>query len=91
VAELARELGRWVALGEEQAPDFLFESLSFEEPGAVRILGSGSGWTVGSIFTPDVNSSPISWDEIVACVNEFVTSVRRDVLELGISPDFIDA
>lgn len=91
VAELARELSRWVSLGEKQAPNFLFASLSFEAPGAVRILGSESGWTVGSMFTPDVKSSTVSWDEIAACINEFVTDVRQDVLELGISPDFIDS
>ncbi|MFF7153637.1 hypothetical protein [Streptomyces sp. NPDC008139] len=89
VAELARDLARWVSLGERRAPDFLFASLSFDELGAVRILGSGSGWTVGSMFTPEVKSSPVSWDELAACINEFVTDVRQDVLELGISPDFI--
>ncbi|MDX3853337.1 hypothetical protein [Streptomyces sp. AK02-01A] len=91
VAELARELARWVSLGEKQAPDFLFASLSFEEPGAVQILGSGSGWTVGSMFTPELKSSPVSWGEVAACIDAFVTDVRRDVLELGISPDFIDS
>ncbi|MFJ1841403.1 MULTISPECIES: hypothetical protein [unclassified Streptomyces] len=91
VAELARDLARWVSLGERKAPDFLFASLSFEEPGAIRILGSGSGWTVGSIFTPEVKSSPVSWENLTACINEFVTDIRRDVLELGISPDFIDS
>ncbi|WP_121716568.1 hypothetical protein [Streptomyces sp. E5N91] len=91
VAELARELARWVSLGEKQAPNFLFASLSFEEPGAVQILDSGSGWTVGSMFTPELKSSPVSWGEVAACIDAFVSNVRRDVLELGISPDFIDS
>ncbi|MFD8540665.1 DUF7878 domain-containing protein [Streptomyces rubrogriseus] len=91
VAELARELARWVSLGEKQAPNFLFASLSFEEPGAVQILDSGSGWTVGSMFTPELKSSPVSWGEVAACIDTFVSNVRRDVLALGISPDFIDS
>ncbi|MFE3587458.1 hypothetical protein ACFXOY_08025 [Streptomyces niveus] len=91
VAELARELARWVLLGEKRAPDFVFASLSFEEPGAVRILRSGAGWTVGSMFTPETRSSLISWDELAAHIDDFVTNVRRDVHALGISPGFIDS
>ncbi|MBG0831664.1 hypothetical protein HS041_28445 [Planomonospora sp. ID67723] len=90
VAELARELARWVSTGEPQAPDFSFSSLSFEDPGAVRIIRGQSGWAVSSIFTPELQSDPISWGELAACIDKFIASVRRDVIKLGIVPDFID-
>ncbi|MEU3901295.1 hypothetical protein [Streptomyces sp. NPDC045251] len=91
VAELARELARWVSLGEVRAPDFFFSSLSFEESGAVRILRSQSGWTVGSMFTPEAKTAPVSWNGLAACIDEFIATVRRDVIELGFSPDLIDS
>lgn len=86
VAELARELVCWLPLGESRAPDFRFSSLSFEDPGAVMMLRRESGWTVGSMFTPEVKSSPISWSGLTACAGDFISDVRRDVLGLGISP-----
>lgn len=90
VAELARELARWMPLGESRAPDFHFSSLSFEDPGAVMIIRGEAGWTVGSMFTPEVKSAPVPWDGLTACIADFISDVRRDVLGLGISPDFLD-
>ncbi|MFE9649904.1 hypothetical protein ACFYO0_38500 [Streptomyces sp. NPDC006365] len=90
VAELARELARWLQLGESRAPDFHFSSLSFEDPGAVVILRGESGWTVGSMFTPEVKTAPIPWDGLVTCKGDFISDVWRDVQGLGISPDFLD-
>lgn len=90
VAELARELARWLPLGESPAPDFYFTSLSFEDPGAVMILRGEAGWTVGTMFTPEVKSSPLPWDGLATCIGGFISDVRRDVLGLGISPDFLD-
>jgi hypothetical protein len=91
VDELARELTRWVQIGEMRAPDFSFSSLSFEEPGAITVARGQSGWRVGSIFTPDMESAPVSWSELTACIGEFVESVRKDVLALGINPGFMEA
>ncbi|MEU1287898.1 hypothetical protein [Kitasatospora sp. NPDC005856] len=89
VAELARELLRWISPGEHQAADFLFASISFEDPGAVRIRHGLAGWTVGSMFTPDVDSAPLPWPDLVSAINEFATAVRRDLRTLGIDPAFI--
>ncbi|WP_139275471.1 hypothetical protein [Mangrovactinospora gilvigrisea] len=89
VAELARELGRWIASGEGAAGDFSFESLSFEDPGAVQISRAEPGWQVGSIFEPTTTSAPQSWAELEDRVGDFISNVRRDVLGLGIDPHFI--
>lgn len=89
VAELARELARWISEGEPQASDFEFSSLSFENPGAVRILRRSSGWVVGSVFTPEVESSPIPWGELVTCISEFIVDVQQDLADLGINPEFV--
>lgn len=89
VAELARELARWGSLGESSAPDFYFASLSFEDPGAVRILRDRSGWVVGSVFTPEVQSARLTWTEIAASIDDFIARVRRDVADLGFDPSFI--
>jgi len=90
VVELARELAHWLPLGESRAPDFHLSSLSFEDPGAVMILRGESGWRVGSMFTPEVKSAPIPWDRLAVCIGDFISDARRDVLGLGISPDFLD-
>ncbi|MEW2029579.1 hypothetical protein AB0901_03500 [Streptomyces roseifaciens] len=89
VVELARELARWIPQGEAQASDFWFSSLSFEDAGAVRILRREAGWTVGSVFMPETQSTPISWGELLVCIEEFLASVRRDVTELGLSLDLV--
>jgi|SRR3954471_1781767 hypothetical protein len=87
VAELARELARWISLGEQQLSEFCFSSLSFEDPGSVRITPDPSGWVVRSMFTPEIESYPVSWLELVARISEFVADVKRDVAKLGIDPE----
>ncbi|WP_049797282.1 hypothetical protein [Kribbella flavida] len=87
VAELARELARWAAPGGSPPSPFQFSSLSFENPGAVTITPSSSGWVISSAFTPDRQSSPVSWAEVAACIHEFVDSVKVAVAQLGIDPE----
>lgn len=89
VAELARELAHWIAKDESNATDFYFSSLSFEDSGVVRILRTSSGWAVGSVFTPGMQSTPISWLGLVAVVSDFVARVQRDVADLGFDPEFV--
>ncbi|GAA2289057.1 hypothetical protein GCM10010145_69200 [Streptomyces ruber] len=89
VAELARELAHWVTPSEEGAEDFHFVSLSFEDPGAVKFVRGAEGWIVGSALTPDRESSPCSWRQLTAIIEEFVGNVRRDMEEIGIDPIFV--
>ncbi|MFG3316953.1 hypothetical protein ACGF3J_02780 [Streptomyces sp. NPDC048171] len=89
VAELARELTLWISVGESDASDFSFSSISFEEPGAVVISRSPDGWEVGSMFTPTVKSEPIDWPTLSVSVEEFVARVQRDIAGMGIDPSFI--
>src|SRR5688572_7343902 len=60
VLELARSLSQW--LSEPARSDFAFESMSYEEVGAVTVRASQGGWIFGSVFEPTA-SSPVGWDE----------------------------
>lgn len=85
VVELARSLHIWVLRGEGR--DFVLDSLSFEEPGAVTIVRGDSGWVFGSMFTPEVSSSEVGWSEVQECIVEFETRVWTDLAALGIEMD----
>lgn len=87
VAELAREISEWLSRAE--GADFNFESLSFEDPGAVRILSAPDGWIVGSALTPEKMSAPQSWRELSASINEFIWCVRRDLQRSGVDAEFV--
>ncbi|WP_456302593.1 DUF7878 domain-containing protein [Streptomyces tendae] len=89
VAELARELIRWVSVGESEATDFSFLSISFEEPGAVTVTRGPEGWSVGSMFTPEMKSEPVDWCALSSGIQKFVECVERDVAGMGIDPVFI--
>lgn len=84
VIELARALHTWAE--SQRVADFVFDSMSFEEPGAVVIVRSAAGWVFGSRLTPEVTSDTVSWQEVQEGVNEFVASVRSDLMGLGIDP-----
>lgn len=81
VAELASSLFRWVKGGRGE---FTFESMSYEEEGTVMIRRTDLGWVVGSVFTPDVVSSPVPWSDVEACVLAFVSDLERDLGALGL-------
>ncbi|OEV10576.1 hypothetical protein [Streptomyces nanshensis] len=89
VAELARELSRWISVSEREPTDFCFASLSFEDPGAVRILRGAEGWLVGSALTPGELSSPQQWQELTEGIIEFIGHVRRDLEQVGIDTAFV--
>lgn len=85
VIELARALSLWVARGCED--DFAFESMSYEEPGAVVIVRQQDGWTFGSRLTPEVASSVVLWAAIQDGIRRFIAQVRADLTRLGIDPE----
>ncbi|MFI1835571.1 DUF7878 domain-containing protein [Streptomyces olivaceoviridis] len=93
VAELARALVTWLERdGEGQAREgFRFESMSFEEPGTVRIEETGGGWRVGSVFEPDDWTAPVPWEVLVAELTRFTEAVREAVTDLGAAPLLIPA
>jgi hypothetical protein len=59
------------------------------EPGLIWIVRSDEGWRVGSNLEPDVWTSPVAWDLLVAEIRQFVRSVREGAVELGIDSAFI--
>lgn len=82
VVELAWSLVRWV--GQPSRGDFVFDSMSFEELGALTIRREGAGWTFGSVFVPDVTSRPVSWNDVRNCVAVFGQKVRDDLAAAGL-------
>ncbi|WP_432153112.1 hypothetical protein [Streptomyces tricolor] len=89
VAELARALVEW--LGREERGAFRFASMSFEEPGAVRIEESAGGWRVGSVFAPDDWTAPVALEVLAAELTRFTDAVREGVAALGADPALVPA
>ncbi|MFK4641089.1 hypothetical protein ABIA52_003978 [Paenarthrobacter histidinolovorans] len=84
VVELARSLFLW--LNDANRGDFMFDSMSFEEIGAVSLTRGSSGWVVGSVFSPDVLSNPLDWAEVESGCREFLSQIEFDLLSLGLDP-----
>lgn len=82
VVELAWSLLRWE--NEQDRGEFVFDSMSFEELGAVTVRRAGEGWAFGSVFAPGVVSRTVSWREVERCVLEFVRKVRDDLAASGV-------
>ena len=84
VVELARSLLMWLA--EPDRADFEFDSMSFEEVGAVAIRRSDGGWVFSSVFSPDAASAPVDWVEVERCIRSFIAQVEDDLRGLGVDP-----
>jgi hypothetical protein len=89
VVELARELASWMARedAEKAVEEFSFPSISFDVDGAIEITRLPSGWVIGSVFTPEARSAPMSCGDLADALNKFVARVRSDVHRLGFDPD----
>lgn len=85
VVELARSLLRW--LDDPGRPDFAFDSMSYEEVGAVAVRRSERGWVFSSVFDPGSTSSPVDWAETERCIRAFIDQVEADLRDLGIDPE----
>ncbi|WP_203338448.1 DUF7878 domain-containing protein [Nocardioides limicola] len=85
VVELARSLLIW--LRDPDPGDFDFDSMSYEESGALAIRRSPSGWTFGSVFAPDAAARPVDRAEVDRCCQRFVAQVEEDLANLGLDPD----
>ncbi|WP_052398284.1 hypothetical protein [Streptomyces sp. NRRL F-5123] len=92
VAELARELNQWMEEAGEVPPEdgFCFQSLSFEEPGAVVVSQVGSGWIVGSSLEPGKITRILAWTDLRVTISDFIDKVRRDLVGIGLDPRIID-
>jgi len=84
VVELALSLLRW-----DRQEDFDFDSMSYEEKGAVQIHRDGAGWVFGSAFEPHAVSAPIPLPEVDECIADFVAKVRADLSAAGLDPDLV--
>ncbi|MFF0387992.1 hypothetical protein ACFYS8_04765 [Kitasatospora sp. NPDC004615] len=72
MAELARDLSLWLHLPDGERWDFAFDSMSYDVPDAVRIVATGGGWRVGSVFAPDAWGAPASWADLARDLAAFV-------------------
>ncbi|MET4622689.1 hypothetical protein ABIE18_004168 [Arthrobacter sp. 2762] len=84
VVELARSLVVW--LNANPRGDFVFNSMSFEEVGAVSLKRASSGWLVESVFSPGVVSNPLDWANVEHGCKEFLDQIEFDLLSLGLDP-----
>lgn len=82
VVELARSLLVW--LENADAGDFEFDSMSYEETGAIAIRQVGAGWTIGSAFVPGVVTTPAARIDVEDCCNRFIARVAVDLEGLGL-------
>ncbi|WP_259370992.1 MULTISPECIES: hypothetical protein [Streptomyces] len=88
VAELAYHLALWLQSPTAGHEDFELDSMQAEER-LIRIVSSDGGWRMGSIFTPDLWTSPVAWDVLVAEIKQFDRSVREGVTAMGVDPAII--
>ncbi|MFE7505199.1 hypothetical protein [Promicromonospora sp. NPDC057488] len=75
VAELARALELWAPAKDEPQDDFAFESMAYEVLGAVRIVNTVDGWTIGSHYGP-TTTEPRPWPVVHAEIWAFVKAVK---------------
>jgi hypothetical protein len=87
VVELARALRAWIE--ERGTSDFAFDSMSFEEVGALTIRSEGEGWVFGSVFQPTTESRPVSFAEVERCTRAFVDRVAADLVSCGLDPALV--
>src|SRR5689334_2396034 len=82
VVELARSLLSW--LSDPGRDDFEFDSMSYEDVGAVTVRKTAAGWEFGSVFASDVVTAPVDWAEVVRCCQSFIARVEADLSMLGL-------
>lgn len=88
VAELAWALQEWLRMPDAQWRDFEYVSM-YDDDGAIRIRRADDGWCVGSAYTPDFWTDPVSWEALNDAVEEFAREVRDGVAGLGADPAFL--
>lgn len=84
VVELARSLLAW--LGDPEQGDFEFDSMSYEERGAISIWELPEGWAFGSVLTPGARTAPAGRLDVDECCRRFIARVEADLDALGLDP-----
>ena len=80
VVDLAHALALWSRSGADDRENFEFESMSFDERGAVRIEQLDDRWRVGSAFEPDKWSGLHTLREVDDCVSLFIEELHSAAL-----------
>ncbi len=86
VVELARHLTRW--LGDPSGDDFVFESMSYEDAGALMVTQRPEGWTLSSVLGGSP-SQPACWAEMDRCLRTFLLEVNHDLARLEVDADWL--
>ncbi|MCT9871968.1 DUF7878 domain-containing protein [Paenarthrobacter aurescens] len=84
VVELARSLFVW--LSANSRGDFVFDSMSLEEVGAISLRRTSSGWLMESVFSPGVVSNPLDWADVERGCRDFLDQIEFDLLSMGLDP-----
>jgi len=83
VVELARELVRWLKDSNKPSKNFEYDSMFFEEKGAVWLRSVPDGWRIGSIYQERPETRAFTLQEIQESVTHFVRELivagRRDL------------
>ncbi|RJQ79880.1 hypothetical protein D5S17_08875 [Pseudonocardiaceae bacterium YIM PH 21723] len=86
VLDLAAELVRWTRTPGSDRGDLVCDDFGLTDPGAVRIVRSGTQWRVGSVFAPETWSRPVTTEEVDQLITGFATELVGACKEqLGIS------
>jgi hypothetical protein len=84
VAELARALAHWLHRPDGERGDFVFDSMSYQDAGEVRIVEFPEGWRIGSASEPGAWSPPIPWAVLAVAAGQYVSAVRGEVAAMGV-------
>lgn len=80
VVELARSFKIWLAGPDRR--DFVFDSMSFEEVGAVAFRQTPEGWVFSSVFAPVGPPIPLDWADRHGHTVGYFIPVKTDVAAL---------
>lgn len=89
VVELAAALKRWLSVAADERCDFEFDSMDFEEPGAVWIRKEDAGWRVGSMMQEFPDVTTYSTEQLDLACEQFVKDLEAASsaqLDLDLTP-----
>lgn len=84
VVELARSLLAWLA--DPEPGDFEFDSMSYEERGAIAISKLPEGWSFCSVLAPGAQTAPADKLHVDDCCRRFIARIEADLDALGLDP-----
>lgn len=87
IVELGRDLARW--LGTSRRESYRFDSMSFEEPGSIRVSQVDSGWVICSDLADPDGIVPETWNSVRLSIEQFVNEVAGKLEEAGWDPTLV--